>query len=156
MKKTRRYISFVLMVCFMFSIIGPASAAVNENDIQGHWAQETIEKWVNNGWVLGYSDGKFKPDNQINKAEFVALVNRALNKTSENTAGSFSDVKASDWFYQDVAVAKTSGYVSGYPDGTYRPKQNISRQEAAAIIAKILNTASDGNDCAAAFTDAEP
>jgi len=107
-------------------------------DVQGHWAQEQINKWSVNGLASGYSDGTFKPNNQVTRAEFVALVNRAFNIKSENATTDFTDVKPGSWYYENVAAAKTAGYIGGYTDGTFKPGQTISRQEAASILVRLL------------------
>lgn len=152
MRKTRRYISLIFIICLIFSFTGTAGAAVK--DIQGHWAQPTIEKWINKGLIGGYSDSSFKPDNEITRAEFMVLVNRAMSKTYQNESCSYKDVHTNDWFYQDLAISQTSGHVSGYPDLTFKPNQYISRQEAAAIIAKILSAGFEGTDYIRSLSDA--
>ena len=60
-------------------------------DIQGHWAQNTINKWVDKGDISGYPDGTFRPNNMITRAEFVVLVNNAMGYSKSGYAY-FSDV----------------------------------------------------------------
>ena len=56
------------------------------NDIGGHWAQSTITQWTSKGYISGYPDGTFKPDNSITRAEFVVLVNKAMGYTKKGNA----------------------------------------------------------------------
>jgi len=88
-------------------------AAVVLKDIGGHWAEDTIAKWVEQGLISGYTDGTFRPDNSITRAEFMALVNRAFGFNKKAAIG-FFDVSATDWFYDEIAKAVKAGYISGY------------------------------------------
>lgn len=123
-----------LTLCLMFSMVGMSLADLS--DLQGHWAADQINSWVDKGLASGYQDGTFKPDNNITRAEFITLVNRAYKFTA--TIGTnYSDVASNAWYAPEIARAKAAGYISGYEDGTIRPDQPISRQETAAIIARI-------------------
>lgn len=134
-KKLIGTITLVLMV-------GLTTTNVNANtklsDINGHWANKEIQELVSKGYLKGYEDGTFKPDNSITRAEFVRIANNYFgfkNKGNEN----FSDVNYRDWFYNDVCIAKEAGYISGYEDGTFKPDKTITREEAAKIIISIKN-----------------
>lgn len=112
--------------------------ANNFSDIENHWAKSEIESWLEKGLIEGYSDGTFRPDNNITRAEFITLTNRAFGYIKKDTVG-FSDVSSDDWFYGEVAKSKAAGYISGYPDGTMKPNNPISRQEVASIIVRMLD-----------------
>lgn len=88
--------------------------------------------------IYGYGDGTFRPDKYVSRAEYVAMTNRTYKLRSGSTATYFKDVKSGDWFAREVAYAVSAGYISGYPDGTFRPYQYITRQEAAVILASLL------------------
>lgn len=109
-----------------------------------YWAQNVIEDFVELGYINGYEDGTFRPDNQITRAEFVRIVNNVfgyVNARSEN----FPDVNKPDWYYKDVCIASNAGYINGYEDGTFRPNNPITREEAAKIVATVLNAKGDRN-----------
>lgn|GEM_PF-872531 len=92
------------------------------------------------GILGGYSDGTFKPDQQVNRAEALKILligNKVTIPDSVSTA-SFSDYKASDWFARYVEQAKTLGIVNGNPDGTFAPSRNVSRAEFLKMLL-ILN-----------------
>lgn len=151
--------TWLVVLCVLISSL-PAGAVFAQSpsqvrqlpDLQGHWAQETLERWVERGLIQGYGDGTFRPSETITRAEFVALVNRAFGFTAEQPAD-FSDVPADDWFARDVMRAVAAGYVLGYEDGTFRPNDAISRQEVAVILARLLRL-EDAAEAASAFSDA--
>ena len=147
----KSFLFLILVALFTMSFIPVALA--QPSDIQGHWAEPEITAWFDKGLTNGYSDGTFKPDNTITRAEFAAMANRAFNFSGIGTT-TFSDVSPNSWYAKDVSIASAAGYISGYGDGTFRPDSKITRQEAAAMIARILKL--DTSDLAKAdiFSDA--
>lgn len=134
---------FALSVALAFMIFLPSGVesygASSFKDIKGHWAEQYIETAVAQGIIKGYTDGRFLPDEKVSRAEFVSMINRALGNTSAGSIN-FKDVSSGAWYYSDVAKAVTAGFVSGFDDGTFRPNQKITRQEAAVILARIVPT----------------
>lgn len=149
MLKSKKLCTAVLAVFFLSVFTGlgtpKASAATYPTDIAGHWAATQLLSLYNQGVISGYGDGTIKPNNAITRAEFMSMINRAFNFVTP-TSIYFSDVKTTDWFYLDVCKARAAGYIAGYDDGTMRPNNNISREEAAVMLAKAmgLNTGSYG------------
>ncbi|MGI6534665.1 MAG: S-layer homology domain-containing protein [Peptococcia bacterium] len=134
---------------------------VSFGDTAGHWAENGIKAWAARELVGGYPDGTFRPDSPITRAEFLTLVNRAFGYTAAgqgaggmNTAvdssgsfwGAYKDIAVTDWYAGEIAKAAAVGYLGGYPDGTVKPQNPITRQEAAALFAKILPPANFGKD----------
>lgn len=110
--------------------------AFSFNDVPaGSQYEQAITTLQEDSIIEGYSDGTFQPNNTINRAEFLKIILEAnpkqLNRAAENC---FPDVKQ-EWFAQYVCSAKKAGIVSGYPDGTFKPSQNISFAEASKITA---------------------
>ena len=138
--KSKRLMAFVLAFLMVFSSLGTMAFAEGEkaSDVSGHWAEASIQKWVDAGVINGYTDGTFRPDNGITRAEFVKIVNGLFGFKVEGTA-SFTDVADGAWYAAEVRKAVYEEFVSGYEDGTYRPDMGISRQEAAKIIDTILD-----------------
>ena len=105
-----------------------------------HLYKTAIDYLKEQAVVQGYNDGTFRPDNTINRAEFMKIVIGA--KYSQDYIGvssawnCFSDVHT-EWFAPYICIAKDEGIVSGYPDGAFRPSQNISFVEAAKILAEV-------------------
>lgn len=154
-KRIRHWTSLILVFTFVIGLTFPAvatsaKAAAGLTDISDHWAKDKIAQWVQKGLVSGYTDGTFKPDKSITRAEFMTLVNKVLG-FSEKAAIEFSDVTPTDWFYEEIGKAVKAGYISGYQDGTVKPNREISRQEAAVALCKALNLEIQGD--VTEFTD---
>jgi predicted extracellular nuclease len=129
--------AILLTITMLISSMG-ISFATNFSDIKNHWAEKQINTLIKKGILSGYSDGSFKPDNYITRAEFIALINKTYNfKAVYNI--DYKDVTPQDWYYEDLRKAKAQGYISGYEDNTIRPNNPITRQEVAVIMAKVLN-----------------
>ena len=147
------FVFILLGFCFLGRVLN-AESLPNPTDIEGHWAAKQITDWTSKGLVGGYPDGTFKPNNKITRAEFIALVNRAFGYT-KTSPFSFSDVAEKDWYASEIAKAKAVGYIGGYPDGTIKPNNPISRQEVAAILTKILKPQNVPIGSTLMFTDAK-
>ncbi|THF83225.1 S-layer homology domain-containing protein [Cohnella fermenti] len=123
------------------------------SDIAGHWAEETMARWQSLGLINGFADGSLRPDQTITRIEFVALANR-LFAYKGTAAVDFADVPGGAWFASEVKAAVGAGYVSGFPDGTFKPNQALSRVEAAVMLAKLVPVLErDGANSLDAFTD---
>ena len=89
--------------------------------------------------VRGYEDGTFRPNAPITRAEFAAIATRFFEETgAEYEPGTFDDVTGNEWFANAIADAVELGLIGGYPDGTVRPNNNITRAEACAIVNRTL------------------
>jgi hypothetical protein len=155
LKKRSRKAVLVWMtaLCMTFSTIGVASAA-SVSDIKGHWAEDTITSWSQKNLVAGYEDGTFRPEVQVNRQEFVALANRSFGFVEPGII-QFTDVAQKDWSYSDISIAKQAGYISGYPDLTFKPKKELSRQEVAVIVANLLGLNASASASAELYADAK-
>lgn len=116
---------------------GPASQPAFA-DTTDHWARDTIAAWASAGYISGFEDGTFRPDARVSRAEFVALVNRSFQFDLRRDH-QFPDVSPDAWYAVHVDRAVTAGYITGYEDGTFRPRDNISRQEMAYIVYRLLD-----------------
>lgn len=105
-------------------------------DFSVHWAKSFIIDGMNKGWID--TTNVFNPENFINRAEFIKIVNRAFNITQIGKEN-FSDVNPGDWFYDEVRIATNAGYINGRGNGIFAPYDPITRQEAAKIIGYITN-----------------
>lgn len=93
------------------------------------------------GIINGYEDGTFRPNASITRAEFATIACR-FEKLTEGSAA-FSDVSKSHWAYKYINFAATRGWVNGYPDGTFRPGNNITRAEVASVTCRLLERNAD-------------
>ncbi|MGO4544589.1 S-layer homology domain-containing protein [Paenibacillus sp. 2TAB23] len=109
-------------------------------DINGHWAKAAIERGVALGFINGYSDGTFRPNAQVSRAEFAAMLVRALDLkagSAENLAFKDADGIPS-WAAEEVAAAVAAGILTGYEDQTFRPSRPINRSEIAVMVTRAL------------------
>lgn len=138
MKKVFKTLAAAFLPTILTVTTFNAHVLANTDDISGHWAETQIKEWANIGYINGYPDGTFLPDNSITRAEFLTLVNKIFkfeNKTNIN----FIDVRPDYWAYSEIQKGISAGYVSGDKNGTFRPDDFITRQEAAVIINKLLD-----------------
>lgn len=130
---------FVTILSRIFNVQGDRQVALR--DVQGHWAQDAINKFVAAGVITGYGNGSFKPDNNITREEMVTILSRIVNfdaVSKDTTKGNFSDLNGS--FASDaVKTAAQAGIINGNGDGQFEPKANSSRAEALQIILNALN-----------------
>ncbi len=139
MKSSRRLL--VMVLCMMVTLNIPINAFTDLDPDSD--TTKYIEEFQERGLTNGYPDGTFKPQNTITRAEFVTLINRTFQYEAVETSINYTDVKDTDWFVKDLKIAADKGYIKGYPDGTFRPYKNISRQEVAVVLNRILKLSND-------------
>jgi fibronectin type 3 domain-containing protein len=100
----------------------------------GYWADDEIVYLQAAGIVSGYPDGTYRPNDPITRAEFCAIIDKALNLTPYAQSSMFTDVNTGDWCYQAVETAVYAGIAKGYGNGTFRPDSPVTRQELVAVI----------------------
>lgn len=134
------------------------STTVRLNDIASHWAKASIKRAVELGFVAGYTDETFKPNKTVSRDEFVVMLVKALKLQGTNSSLDFADaVSIQAWANPYIAQALESGLISGYADGTFRPKASISRAELAAMIVRSLGLkTSEGHELSYADADQIP
>lgn len=123
------------------SIYTVLSSTKTFDDVNKHWAKADIELMANKLIVKGATDTSFAPDNNITRAEFTALLVRALGLTSDGASATFTDVIAADWFAGSVGAAVKANLVSGFEDGSFHPNAPITREQMAVMVAKALSAA---------------
>lgn len=102
----------------------------------GQWHNKAISTMAKLGIVKGRRADSFDPDASITRAEFAAICARFSTRTVENS-GSFSDISG-HWAENEIERAAAFGWISGYPDGTFRPDARITRAEAMTMINRVL------------------
>nr|WP_240548402.1 immunoglobulin-like domain-containing protein [Paenibacillus lignilyticus] len=114
---------------------------IHFSDITGHWAEPNIKKAASSGIVKGYQDGTFKPGKTVTRAEFAVMLMNVLKPQGEGAQLTFTDTaKIGTWAKQAVAQAVQAGIIKGYADGSFRPNEEITRAEMAAMIAIATGT----------------
>jgi Tol biopolymer transport system component len=125
---------------------GPAQATFPDVPTD-YWAYDHIEYTVANNVVQGYEDGDYHPDWEVTRGQMAVFVARSV-VTPTGEAGlsayeppevaSFADVPTTYWCYKHVEYCKGSGIVAGYPDGTYKPTQYVTRDQMAVYIQRAF------------------
>lgn len=101
-----------------------------------HWAFASVERAAELGLVTGYSDGTFRPDTPVTRAQFVLMLWRMCGKPAAAKAASFADASA-DWYQEALSWAVEKGYVNGLSDTRFGPDAPITRQQAMAILFRL-------------------
>ena len=102
----------------------------------GQWHNKAISTMAKLGIVKGRRADRFDPNASITRAEFAAICARFSTRTVENS-GSFSDISG-HWAENEIERAAAFGWISDYPDGTFRPDARITRAEAMTMINRVL------------------
>lgn len=106
------------------------------------WYAKAVNTLSSLGMLGGYPDGTFRPDAPITRAEFAAIA-LAFAYDPASASCSYTDVSTSAWYYTYVAQATTYGWIGGYPDGSFRPNNSITRAEVAVIVNNMLGRDAD-------------
>ena len=131
----------------LFAAFTPLSASAVFSDVNSTHPYSTAIDYVEQkGIVNGYNDRTYKPNNQINRAEFTKIIVEAvmtdetINACLNEVHGDlFPDVEEDAWFAKYICIAKRERMVRGYGDGTFRPGANINMAEAAKIVSQAFN-----------------
>lgn len=136
-KRSHQWITLLLSVAIVLPTWGfTATPSAQASDIQNHWAKDVMTQWQNKGYISGFQDGSLKPDQSVTRSQLAAMINKAFGFTQTSTIA-YTDVQSSDWFYHDVAIAKSQGYMEGYKNNTFHPDQKVTRQELAVILTSL-------------------
>ncbi len=102
------------------------------------WATEAITYLYANGYISGYEDNTFRPNNSVTREEFVAMLINAVKTSTADAEASFNDVTKNDWFYSVVAAAERDGIVKGDDKGNFGVGDNITRQDMCAMLERAI------------------
>ncbi|MFD0961177.1 S-layer homology domain-containing protein [Paenibacillus chungangensis] len=131
------------------------------HDMKNHWAKDAVNNMASRLIVSGIGNEMFSPNREITRAEFAAIIVRGLGLGLESGESVFTDVKVTDWYSSAIQTAYEYELISGYDDGTFRPNEKITREQAMLIIANAMkitglkdNLAKESKDAALqAFED---
>ncbi|MGG1550209.1 S-layer homology domain-containing protein [Paenibacillus ferrarius] len=107
-------------------------------DMEQHWAREAVNDMGSRFVIQGVNDSDFMPDADITRAEVAAIIVRGLGLKHGEGANSFSDVPTGVWYESAVRTANAYGLIDGFEDGTFRPNDKITREQAMMMIAKAM------------------
>ncbi|MEH2204631.1 MAG: DUF1565 domain-containing protein [Nostoc sp.] len=137
------------------SVDVPPGGPVAFKDVPAnYWAKTYIEALASQNIIAGFPDGSFKPNEPVTRAQFATIVTKALTPAAKRPAIQFKDVASNFWAYAAIQSAYQSQFVSGYPDGTFKPQQQIPRVQALVALANGLGLTASNQNILSFYTDA--
>ncbi|WP_051280852.1 cadherin-like domain-containing protein [Anaerovorax odorimutans] len=132
-------------------------------DVENHWAKDSINNMGSKMIISGVGKGKYNPNSAITRAEFAAILVRALGLETTTGENQFIDLKSTNWFCDYVNTASEYGIINGESEGTFAPNDKITREQAMVMIARAMKitgieptvTESEISTLLAEYTDAQ-
>ena len=154
-RKSKALLCAIASIGFINSIeIIHANAYNNSfSDTKGHWAEAEISKFNDLGYISGYEDKTFKPNNSVTRAEFVKILNNVFGLT-KSSGIVFTDTE-NHWAKNEIDIAVTNGVCKGKSTTEFKPNDSITREEAALMISNYEKLEDDNHNKLNAFNDAE-
>ena len=119
----------------------PEATGTVFNDLSGHWAEDLIEAFANEGYIAGHPDGTFKPDDLVSRAEAAVILLRAKYGPSYSPpspqGGLFADID-SHWAQAWIEVLVADGAIDSQPDTNFRPADKITQREVIGWILQVF------------------
>ncbi|MBD2448497.1 S-layer homology domain-containing protein [Nostoc sp. FACHB-152] len=119
-----------------------APAAANFSDVgTDYWSGPFIQALAARNVITGFPDQTFRPNQAVTRAEFAAMIQKAFNQNAvrQLSASGFRDVPANYWAASAIKEAYETGFMSGYPDNTFRPNEQIPKAQAITALSSGLN-----------------
>ncbi len=123
-------------------------------DVMGHWAQPYIEALAAKNIIVGYPDGKYRPDDPVTRAEFAVIINKAFAPAPQRPAMDFVDVPKKHWAYKDIQAVYQGSFLTGYPGRVFRPEPKMPRVEMLVSLATGLKLNPGDNSVLSFYEDA--
>ena len=135
------------MAAVLFELPAAEAAQADLTDISKSFAKNDIIALYNKRIIVGTGAGLFEPAHTVTRAEFVKILAGVLNLEQViNSIPVFNDVKKSDWFYGWVYAANNLSLVAGTSDTSFAPRESITREEAAVILARATKQSAVSTD----------
>ena len=116
----------------------PVGITTSFSDLDGHWAAAFAEVLVNRGFISGFPDGTFQPSTSITRPQYAALTTKTFQLPDSNNFNKFKDVTTDFWGAGTIVNAADGGFLGGFPDGTFRPGQNLTKVQSIVSIVNGL------------------
>lgn len=141
MFKKRRWFPLLIALSMIVAVLTPSISYSQTKlaDIQGHWAQPCIEQLVQKQIITSYEDGTFRPNSQVNRAEFANLITKAFpNQPVVRDAIRFADIPSNYWAANGIRKAYQTGFLSAYIGENFNPLRKITREQVLLSLANGL------------------
>ena len=135
----RKLSGIILSLCMVLSLLpigAKAAASFSDMPAENHWAYEALTAATDNGLLQG-SSGRLMPEDNLTRAQLAAILNRAFGASSVADISGYSDVKETEWYYNDIAKAVRMGTLTGY-SGIMQPESAVTREQAFTALARAL------------------
>ncbi|WP_027268811.1 S-layer homology domain-containing protein [Leptolyngbya sp. PCC 6406] len=132
----------------------PSLGSRRFSDLGRHWAGPFVDGLADQDLIKGFIDGSFRPNEPVTRTQFAALVAASFPQQPDRQAAvSFRDVSQNFWGAIVLAQAQRRGFLNGYPDGTMRPEQSITRIQAIVALASGLQLSAAGVEAIGIYRD---
>ena len=132
----KRILTFLLSAALILSGF-PMTSGIESHAAEKHWADQYLNNLVRNDIMRGDLQGNLHPNNNITRAEFVTMINRAFGYTQKGK-GNFADVDKNAWYSDDINIAKNQGYMQGVAANKAEPESSLTREQAVTLICRAL------------------
>ncbi len=135
-KKAKNYTACAVLVAGV--LMSNSSIYAESTRESKHWSYTHMEKLVSNNVFKGYEDGSLKPNNNMTRAEFISMINNMYG-FKDKTTTNFKDLNDKAWYKNEVEIGKNKGYIDLISNDNFAGNQEITREEAVAILGYLLN-----------------
>ena len=133
-------VGFIGSSTLPFISVASVFAQTTFNDVPtNYWAQTFIQELASRDIIKGFPDGGFRPNDPVTRAQFAAMLSKAVNKAPIRGGTTFVDVDSNYWAASAIQKSYTTGFLSGYPGNVFEPTQNIPRVQILVSLANGLN-----------------
>ena len=142
----KKLVTLVLTFAIIGSLLSVTALGANFNDVSSNtWYSDGVAYCSQRGLIAGYSDGSFRPNNSITRAELAVICCAGLNLSRE-ASNHFKDVNSKEWYAPYVLKCVQAGIISGYSDDSFGPNDRVTREQAAVIATNVYGLSkSSGN-----------
>ncbi len=124
--------------------IQSSTSLINKNNDQSSLdmllLSNRFETGIHEQYIIGYGNRDFKPYRSITRAEIATIFSRIMHLNLVDVPGQYNDVIGSEWYSQAIHAVSKAGLMSGYPDGSFKPDQSITRAELISVISRFLKS----------------
>lgn len=120
----------------------PTTAPVTNpfEDVENHWAKDSIVSLYSRGIINGMDNDTFAPDEGVTRAQFVTMLYKAFALKAHTTASPFNDVSTDDWYFNAIMAAYDSAVTKGDPSGNFNPNALVTRQDMAVFAYRAVSS----------------
>jgi len=152
LQAAKRPFALIIAVAMALALFPVTALAA---DYDGHWAQEYIDIARDRGWMNGYTDGTFRPNASITRAEFAVMLWRTLGEPAPAGACPFADVADDAWYADAVTALYEAGIISGVGNNLFAPNITLTREMGFVMLARAFKLTPTNPEAYAGFSDAD-